>query len=271
MRVLMAVAAAVTPFLSSGLCAAQTWGQPPPTSQPSPTVEPQPAPQPGTGAPGLEAGGLRPPGSQPEPTAPAPGPTEQALAKADREDSGRGLEFFWVAGEGGVTYVGLQTLHADGLLDETTHDPVQVGPVVGGGLGLRLVFLTFGAKFRYGLFSAWDLWTLNAEAGLRIPIGSVEPYVTLGGGYASVVGVRAGPTGGREAVSIGGLDVRAGGGLDWYLSSAFSLGANLSADFLFLSRSALSPSLQSANSVYESDGSGVGAGVTLSAVAGLHF
>ena len=261
----MAVAAAFTPFLSSGICAAQTWGQPQPAPQSQPAAQPSPP------GPGLEAGGLRPPGSQPQAVSPTPGPTEQELERAEREDSGRGLEFFWVAAEGGVTYLGLDTIHADGLLDETAHDPVQAGPVVGGGLGLRLVFLTFGAKFRYGLFSAWDLWTLNAEAGLRIPFGDIEPYITFGGGYASVVGVRARAADSSEAVGISGLDLRAGGGLDWYLSSAFSLGANLSADVLFLSRSAVTSATPSSNPVYAADGSGVGAGVTLSAVAGLHF
>jgi hypothetical protein len=214
---------------------------------------------------GLEAGGLTPPSSAPEEPPPPPGETEQQLAQADREDSGRGLEYFLLNGEVGFEHIGLRTLSDDGLVDADNVPTTQTGAVYGGGIGLRLVFVTGGVRFRFGNFSDWQMWTLNGEVGVRIPYGNLEPYAALGAGYASVGGVQAGDA----DVDISGWNVRAAAGLDWYLSNTFSVGANLSGDLLLLSRAAIggAPS----DSGYASDGSSVGSGVTLTAVAGMHF
>ncbi len=213
----------------------------------------------------LEAGGLTPPNSAPEEPPPPPGETEQQLARADREDSGRGLEYFLLNAEVGFEHIGLRTLSDDGLVDADSVPTTQTGAVYGGGIGLRLVFLTGGVRFRFGNFADWQMWTLNAEVGVRIPYGNLEPYAALGGGYASLGGTRSGDA----DLDIAGWNVRAAAGLDWYLSNTFSLGANLSGDLLLLSRSALGSA--PSDSVYASDGSSVGAGVTFTAVAGLHF
>src|SRR5688572_26905980 len=96
----------LVPFAASlavSIPALAQWGQPPPPQQ-----------QPG----GLEAGGLAPPsGEVPPPAQPPPTSTEQELAEADREDSGRGLEFFWINGEIGGEHLGLQTFKANGIVD----------------------------------------------------------------------------------------------------------------------------------------------------------
>ena len=39
------------------------------------------------------------------------------LDKAEKEDAGRGLEFFWLNGEFGVEHLGLQTFSSDKLID----------------------------------------------------------------------------------------------------------------------------------------------------------
>jgi hypothetical protein len=229
-----------------------------------------PAGQPGTG---LQAGGLTPPGSGQNATAPpAPG-TEQELARAEQEDSGRGLKWFWLDGEVGVEHLGLQTLNAGHLVDPSVTKTTQTGLVVGGGAGVRLFFLTVGPRFRFGNFAAWRLWTLDGEVGFRIPLGVLEPYVTLSGGYASVGSFDPGNAISRSAVGINGWNLRAGGGLDWFVSSVFSVGGNLTGEMLFLSRSKVSAANLGVNqqSVYAADGSSIGAGVTLTAVAGLHF
>ncbi|HEV8244943.1 MAG TPA: hypothetical protein VGP93_04215, partial [Polyangiaceae bacterium] len=162
----------------------------------------------------------------------------------------------------GVEHLGLQTFHANNLVDAGTVSTAQTGLVYGGGLGLRLVFLTLGARFRLASFADYQLWTLNAEAGFRIPLGSIEPYFTFGGGYASLGSLDT------ASVAVKGFDLRGGFGLDVYLTEMFSLGGNLSGDLLFLTR----PEVQSSTTaVYAKDGSSIGAGVTLTLVVGLHF
>lgn len=228
---------------------------------------------------GLQAGGLTPPSSQPnDPYMTQSTPTEAELERAEREDSGRGLEFLYFNVEGGVEHLGLQTFKSKNLVDAGVVDTTQTGPVVGVGLGLRLVFLTLGPRFRIGLFDQWQLWTLNGELGLRIPLGNVEPYFTFGGGYASVGAFSEDNVGSglnSSEVDITGYNIRGGFGLDLYLSSAFSIGANLTGELLVLTRPGVDPSKLSsgatADDVYAADGSSIGSGVTLTGVAGLHF
>jgi hypothetical protein len=229
-----------------------------------------PVGQPGTG---LQAGGLTPPGSGQNVTVPHTPGTEQELARAEQEDSGRGLKWFWLDGEVGVEHLGLQTLGEGHLVDPNATKTTQTGLVFGGGAGVRLLFLTIGPRFRFGNFSAWRLWTLDGEVGFRIPLGVLEPYVTLSAGYASLGAFDPGNAISRSAVDIGGWNLRAGGGLDWFASSVFSVGGSLTGEMLFLSRSRVSGANLGANqqSVYAADASSIGAGVTLTAVAGLHF
>lgn len=220
-------------------------------------------------------------GSMPEPTA-----TERQLSEADREDSGRGLEFFWLNGEIGFEHLGMQTFKANNIVDAEVVETTQTGLVYGGGLGLRLLVFTAGARFRLGSFEDWQLWTLNLELGMHIPIGMVEPYFTFGGGYASV-GSFDSDNLGSELTSAGaditGFNVRGGFGVDFYLSNAFSLGGNVTGDLLFLSRPKVEPAdvpgydmlpaeqRQAVDDVYSNDGSSIGAGATVTLVVGLHF
>jgi hypothetical protein len=252
MRKSTAAAGAAALLLAPTTAQAQAWGQP---AQPPPAQE-QP----------LDAGGLTPPGSQPEQPYQAPGPTEQELARADREDSGRGLELLFILGEVGLQYLGLETLHGNDLVDSTV-DSAPFGPVYGGAVGLRFVFVTAGADFRYSPFPDFGLWTINGQLGVRAQKGALDLYATLGGGYVSAALREAGPAAGGRDVDITGWDLRLLGGLDWYLSPAFSLGAALGSDLLFLRRAAVS----GASGVYAADGSSIGSSVTLCAVAGLHF
>ena len=230
----------------------------------------------------LQAGGLKPPDAvESDPNAANPSnvtQTEVALDRADKEDSGRGLEFAWLNAELGSQYVGLQALKADNLVDGTLVDSKGFGAMYGVGLGARLLAFTLGARFRFANFSDWQLWTLGAEAGMHIPLGRFEPYFTFGAGYASLGGFKEAAVSPLNP-SAKGLDLRGGVGLDVYLSNTFSIGGNLSGDLLFLSRSASAPvplpggsqEQQNAAAVYAQDGSGIGAGATLSLVLGLHI
>lgn len=272
MRLLAGLVALGITGLSSGAALAQGYGQP--------------APPPGGQNGGMSAGGLAPPPSTQEGQSSSEAQTEQELNKSEQEDSGRGLEFFYLNGEIGMEHLGLQTFKANNLVDANVVKSTQTGLMYGGGLGLRLVFLTLGARFRIGNFSDWQLWTLNGELGLHIPLGNLEPYFTLGAGYASLGSFSAGNIGSdlnNAGVSITGYNIRAGAGLDYYITPMFSVGANLTGEMLGLTRPGVDPaklkasasntnsSTQAAADVYKADGSSLGAAVSLTAVIGLHF
>ena len=222
----------------------------------------------------LESGGLRPPdavdSTQQTPSDAAAQEPEKELEKADKEDSGRGLEWVWLNAEIGGEHLGLQTFKANQLVDAKLVKTTQTGLVYGGGLGVRLLVFTAGVRFRLGSFSAFQLWTLDAEGGFRIPIGSVEPYFNVAAGYASLGSFSTGSPASSKAAAKG-FNARLAVGLDYYLSNTFSVGANLSGDLLFLSRSADASATGDEATVYAKDGSSIGAGTTLTAVVGLHF
>ena len=236
----------------------------------------QPAPAPAQS--NLDAGGLRPPeavdSDQQAPQDATAATPEKDLERADKEDSGRGLEWVWLNAEIGGQHVGLQTFKADKLVDGELIKASQTGLLYGAGIGARMLNITVGARFRLGTFSDFKLWTLDAEGQFRIPLGRWEPYITAGAGYASVGSFSTDGAFASDA-SAKGFDARLGFGLDYYLSNTFSVGASFSGDLLVLSRSAVAGAATSANAqeaeVYAADGSSIGAGATLTAVVGLHF
>jgi hypothetical protein len=239
---------------------------------PSPTAPAAPPPADAS----LSTGGLAPPPaleSNPDSGgAPAtPAATEAELAKADREDSGRGLEFVWLNAEAGVMHLGLGTFKNDKIVDPSQVSTTQTGLVVGAGAGVRLVFITLGARFRYAPLPDAKLWTLGAEAGLHAQLGALEPYGALGLGYVSIGSL----AGNSEGATLRGFDARLSGGLDYYFTNMFSLGVNVGAELLLLARNgSCTQALAAATggpSVYCSDGSSTGGAVTATAVAGLHF
>ena len=210
--------------------------------------------------------------------APAAGESETArqLEQAEREDAGRGLEFVWVDLEGGYQYVALQGLHSNGLLDGSALGDSGSGFALGAGAGVRVIFLTIGARFRLNQTSDWNLWTLGGEVGLHLPYGALEPSFTLGVGYAALANVGGDAAAGLDtgAIDVAGVDARLGANLDYYINPLLSFGARGSVEVLALWRSS-SPQPEAVSAataaVYGRDGSGIGIGVALSAVAGLHF
>lgn len=211
-----------------------------------------------------------------------PSQTEAFLRESEEKDSGRGLQIFWLNAEAGYEYLGLQTFRAKDLVDADVVGTNQGGLALGAGLGVRLVFITLGARFRLGSFQDWQIWTLNAELGLCMPFGPLEPYFTFGGGYASLGSFDTSSVGAaldEAGVQVRGFDLRGGAGLDVYLADNFSVGANVTGELLFLTRpkvdesdlSGSTPEEELAAEVYAKDGSSIGGGVTGSVVLGLHF
>jgi hypothetical protein len=169
-------------------------------------------------------------------------------------------------------------LQSDNLVDDSVPKS-QTGLLLGAGLGLRLVFLTAGVRFRYGAFKDWKVWTLGAEGGIHMQLGSIEPYATLGLGYLRVAGIDpallpgTAPSGATTRTGAGGFDARLGFGFDYYFTNIFSLGVNVSGDLFTLARSAVAGAGQpgALPALYATDGSSFGAGAAATGVAGLHF
>ena len=90
------------------------------------------------------------------------------------------------------------------------------------GGGLQVAVPDGGSALSIGEASTkWSLWTLDAEAGIHLPLGRVEPYFTFAAGYAKLV------TGDAFAlaptdVTIRGFNARIGMGIDYYADAARS-------------------------------------------------
>lgn len=228
---------------------------PSPTEPPPPATAPMPpatAPVPSTTAPpaepppsfpsDLQAGGLAPPPPAAT-TAPAAPPTqtEKDLEESKKKDSKRGLTWFWFNAEGGFSQVDLRTFSVDDTDFTVGFVPTKAtGGTVGAGLGVRIFVLTIGARGRIGFFDPWQMFTVGGEIGIRIPIGRVEPHFELGGGYAALGSVTGIVQSASDAISIAGGYGRIGGGVDIFLAPWFSVGIDVSGDFLAMVRPGLS-------------------------------
>ncbi len=189
---------------------------------------------------------------------------------SSKDDSKRGLEFFYANAGVGLSVLGMQTFSGSKLAIEKTSG---VGPAVDVGLGLRLLIFTFGPRFRYHQLSSFNLWQLTGEVGLHIPAGKLDPYVTLSGGYAAVGSLDQDVIPGSSSsvsssdVSVTGGSVGLAGGLDYYATKAFSVGGEVGAQFLFLSRGAVS----GAPAELANSSAGVGGNLLVQAHVGLHL
>jgi hypothetical protein len=208
----------------------------------------------------------------------------------EEKEFSHGLEFLYFNIEGGYQSVGLRTLHTSNLLPETASTSGG-GSFFGLGGGVRLIFLTLGPRFRIGQIDGWNTWTLDAEAGIHLPLGRVEPYFTFAVGYARFSASGADATFPSLAdVTIRGFNARIGFGFDVYATKNFTIGAIANAELLAMSRSGelpTSPQAQVAScmamtdpmqkqqcataAVYAADGSSLGMAGTLGVVLGLHF
>lgn len=258
---------------------AQQWGAPNPTAPAASPTAPNPYGS-------MQAGGLAPPPPLPTGAPPGTGQTAEQLDKAKTLDAGRGLEWAWINVEGGFSHVGLRTFNPrDEGFTAGFVDTTATGGQLGAGLGARLLFFTLGARGRIGLYSAYRIFSVGAEAGIHIPLGKLDPHLDLGGGYVTFADITDAHTQADSPLALHGFYVRVSSGLDYYLSSVFSLGLNASFELLGLTRPGLSageldklkanPGLNAADRAaadqLATKGSSLGSAVAVTGVAGLHF
>jgi hypothetical protein len=201
-------------------------------------------------------------------------------------------QLFWIDAQAGIESVQLQTFNADFESVSVGFLPTSgVGPTANVGGGFRLLFLTLGVRGRVTSFensapgqdvSTWQIWTLDGEAGLRIPLGRLEPHAAIALGYASFGGFDTAVRGLSAGLDVHGVDARVGGGLDYWVAPAVSVGVDASAGLLAVAREGVSArdlatpkqvgTINEAKArVLEANGSSVGSTFALTAALGLHF
>ena len=214
--------------------------------------------------------------------------TKQQLERAENEDNGRNLELVYVNGEAGFSHINMEQFSGSQLALVKSNSS---GPMFGLGAGVRLLIFTLGARARLHQLSAFSLWTVNGELGFHIPIARFDPYLSLHGGYAFVGSLDNASVASPDPsvpspagdTSVHGFNGGISAGMDYYITSLFSLGVDGTGDFLFLKRPPVGlpasvSSLPAAQQqrikndpIYSKSGDSAGFGFSLSLHAGLHF
>lgn len=210
--------------------------------------------------------------------------TTRKLDEAEQKDSGRNFELVWLDGSIGGSYINMSQFSSESLQIEKTS---AGGPAFSVGGGVRFVILVLGARLRHNALSTFNMWQINGEAGLKIPVSSFDILFGLHGGY-SFVG-RLGDAGvatstntpvSTDAVSIRGFNAGIDVAFDYYVSPLFSVGAGILGDFLFLNRPAvdvpanLTPDQRAAianDPLYQKSGTSAGLQLAGGLRLGLHF
>ena len=229
---------------------------------------------------------MAPPTGGTTPDAQQTGTTAQ-LDDAERKDSGRNFELFYLDGQIGGSYIDMRQFSSDTLQIEKAS---AGGPMFSVGAGLRFLVFVLGARIRHNALSSFNMWQVNAEVGLKLPISSFDLLLGLHGGY-SFVG-RLGDANQAtststpvttDAVSIRGFNAGLDVAFDYYVSPLFSVGAGILADGLFLNRPAvdkpagfaqLPPEQQAAvnaDPIYQKSGTSAGLQLAGGLRLGLHF
>jgi hypothetical protein len=254
-------------LVHSGALAAQDLKPPDPipADRPGSPNAPQPV-QPGEAQPG-QAG-----------SRPAQGSTQEQLEQAEREDSGRNFEVFWVRGELGGSYIDMTGFDATSLsLQNTSGGGFSTGIAA----GLRLLVFTIGPRFRYHAMSDFRFAQIDGELGFHFGTARFDPFLSLHGGYSFIANGDLAQA--ASDVSLRGFNAGMSAGFDYYVSPVFTLGVGLTGEGLFLKRppvplpagfNNLPAAQQQAirnDPLYASSGSSAGFGITVMAQIGIHL
>lgn len=224
-----------------------------------------------------------------DPTAQAmPMPSAEAgtvakLDTAEKEDSGRNFELFYLDGSLGASYLDMRQFASSSLALEKTS---AAGPAFSLGAGIRLVVLTLGVRARYNALTAFNMWQLDGEVGLKFPISKFDLLIGLHGGYSFVgrlgdasVGNTTTPTN-ADNITVHGFNAGLDVALDYYVSPYVSVGIGALADFLYLTRppvatpSGLTADQQAAvanDPLYQQSGTTAGLQLGVGLRLGAHF
>lgn len=210
--------------------------------------------------------------------------TTQRLDEAEREDSKRKFELFWVDAHLGGSYINMSQLSDSDLRIEKAS---SAGPALSLGAGVRFVVLVLGARARYNALSAFNMWQLNGEVGLKLPISSIDLLFGAHGGYSFAgslgqagVATNANTPDASDQVKIRGFNAGLDFAVDYYVSPTLSVGVGGIADFLFLNRppvdkpAGLTPDQQAAidaDPLYQKSGTSAGFQAGLFFRLGVHF
>lgn len=213
--------------------------------------------------------------------------THRKLDEAEQKDSGRGFELFWLDAHIGGSYINMAQFSSETLQIENSS---AGGPAFSAGGGLRFLMFVLGARLRHNALSSFNMWQINGELGLKIPISSFDILFGLHGGYSFVgrlgdagVATNSNTPTAADAVSIRGWNAGLDVGFDYYVSPMFSVGAGILGDFLFLNRppvdkpagfEQLTPAQKQAienDPLYQKSGTSAGLQLAGGLRLGLHF
>jgi hypothetical protein len=275
---------------------------PAPASPPAtaPVAAPATAPtQTPSGAPSASG-----PASQTPSTVPTPPPNNSGLpselapkdpeadskAGKEKDEDGEGsrlTEIFWINGELGAAYANMQQFSAENL---ALTNPSGGGFMAGVGAGIRIVFISLGARLRWQKLSPFNLVQANGELLFKLPISKVDVIIGGHGGYSGVgtlndLFASNATTNAAlaDSVNVKGWNAGIDLGFDYFINRYFSLGLGLTGDFLFLQRpksglpagfDQLPPEVQAEyqnSDVYKYDGKSVGFGFGAALRVGFHL
>ena len=177
----------------------------------------------------------------PSSAAPAPAP-----APPREQGDGRDVDFLWIEGFGGISYVDLVAFSGPGNFSGTStagvfNETSGTGGIGGAALGFRVYWVAIGARASYAAYNMFQIGTVGGEIALRLPIPVVEPYARVGFGYAWQ-GNASGriSTGGvmdtGTTTTVYGWAFNAAVGFDIFVVNWFTIGAGVGLDVLNMTR-----------------------------------
>jgi len=224
---------------------------------------------------GSSSGGGGQQGYDAPPPRPAGTSHNERRLREEEEGDGRDADLLWIEALFGYSYIDLVQFDNSNFLPDIDRHQGN-GYVAGGAAGFRISFLMIGARGTLASYEGFDLATVGLDVHLRIPLPVIEPYFRVGAGYAWV-GAANYDVPDQSDVSIFGLAIDAGAGIDVYLDEIFAIGVGMDGVFLNLSRQrvdmdgcgSMDSDIGTVN--FQEDGDAAGLQLRAHAHASLHF
>jgi hypothetical protein len=188
------------------------------------------------------------------------------------KEHAKGPDVLFLETETGAAYVGLQTLHVKRDVVPTSTRNEDVGGMFGVMGGVKLVFLSIGPHARFGRFRDWDLWTVDLDVGFHAPLGPVEPFLRLGGGYVRLSRAFDKVKNGGSLHSDG-YNISLALGADYFVTNYLTVGGRFSGELIGLHRSGVNLDTQEGlvNDYLKYDGAALGLALSGTLALGLHL